>query len=82
MYFAYLPSWIRYRHQPRALDSEHATIVKMVRELGIPLIDVQPAFDAQGDPLSLFPFRRFGHYNENGNRIVADAIANGLRIAD
>jgi hypothetical protein len=82
MYFAYLPSWLRYRHRPGALDSEHATIVSMVRELGIPLIDVRPAFDAQSDPLSLFPFRRFGHYNENGNRIVADAIAHGLRVDD
>jgi len=33
-------------------------------ELDIPIIDIQKeVFDIHPDPLSLFPFRIFGHYN-------------------
>ena len=46
----------------------------MVRELGLPLIDVHPAFEAHHDPLSLFPFRGFGHYNEAGHALVAQTV--------
>ena len=48
--------------------------------LTIPVIDVEPAFQAHDDPLSLFPFRRFGHYNEQGNQIVADTILRVLSV--
>jgi hypothetical protein len=33
---------------------------------------------AQGDPLSLFPFRRPGHYNAAGHRIVAEVVLEAL----
>jgi hypothetical protein len=55
--------------------------LKVVEGLHIPLIDVSQAFQSHGDPLSLFPFRRFGHYNDEGNRIAAVAILNELRRA-
>jgi len=42
------------------------------------VIDVQPAFQAQDDPLSLFPFRKFGHYDERGNRVVASTLIRSL----
>ena len=38
--------------------------------------------DSLGDPLSLFPFRRFGHYNEAGNRVVADTVLKGMRAPE
>jgi hypothetical protein len=74
LYFVYLPSWERFRNGPRVSEREHATVLKLVAGLGVPVIDVQPAFQSHPDPLSLFPYRRFGHYNEAGNRIVADTI--------
>ena len=46
----------------------------MARDLDIPLIDVTPQFEAQRDPLSLFPLRIFGHYNKAGSRVVGEAI--------
>ncbi|MEP7308693.1 MAG: hypothetical protein ABJA98_24570 [Acidobacteriota bacterium] len=74
LYFVYLPSWNRYRNSPRPADREHQEVLNLVKALGIPVIDIQPAFQAQDDPLSLFPFRKFGHYDERGNRLVASTL--------
>ena len=78
LYFVYLPTWDRYRNGPGAAEREHTKVLRMVNGLSIPVIDIEPAFHAQGDPLSLFPFRRFIHYNEQGNRIVAATILRAL----
>ncbi len=78
LYFVYLPSWDRYRNGPKAAEREHTKVLSLVKALRIPVIDVQPAFQAQTDPLSLFPFRRSGHYNEQGNRVVAETILGSL----
>ena len=80
LYFVYLPSWNRFRNSPRAAEEEHTKVLSVVHALGIPVIDVQPAFQAQHDPLSLFPFRRFGHYNEQGNEIVAESVLKFLSV--
>jgi hypothetical protein len=74
LYFVYLPSWERFRNGSRVSEREHANVLNFVAGMGVPVIDVQPAFQAHPDPLSLFPFRRFGHYNDAGNRIVAETI--------
>jgi hypothetical protein len=79
LYFVYLPSWKRYDDGERLAEFERTKVLALVRALGIPVIDAHPSFAAYGDPLSLFPFRRFGHYNEEGNRIVAVTIRNTLR---
>jgi hypothetical protein len=78
LYFVYLPGWDRFRNGPRAAERERTKVLRMVNGLSIPAIDIEPAFHAQDDPLSLFPFRRFGHYNERGNRIVAATILRAL----
>lgn len=82
LYFVYLPSWNRYRNGPRVPDRERTRVLNLVSGLGIPAIDTEPAFRAQRDPLSLFPFRRFGHYNEAGNQIVAETILNFISVHD
>jgi hypothetical protein len=74
----YLPSWSRYQNSPIAAERDRLRVLNVVSALGIPVIDVHSAFSAERDPLSLFPFRRFGHYNEAGNRVVADAILRAL----
>jgi hypothetical protein len=74
LYFVYLPSWGRYGGDSTLADIEHTRVLKVVSSLDIPIIDVQPAFQAQNDPLALFPGRRFGHYNEAGNQIVAATV--------
>lgn len=79
LYFVYLPASIRFRDGARAANQERVQVIDAVKALGIPVIDVVTAFEADEDPLSLFPYRRFGHYNERGNAVVADAILGSLR---
>jgi len=74
LYFVYLPSWHRYGKDPRVPELERTRVLKVVGALGIPIVDIQTAFQAHNDPLSLFPIRKFGHYNEMGNQIVAERV--------
>jgi hypothetical protein len=78
LYFVYLPNWTRYRNGATVPEREHAAVLKVVDALQIPVIDIAPAFSSHPDPLSLFPFRRFGHYNETGNKIVAATVLKSL----
>jgi hypothetical protein len=82
VYLVYLPSWSRYRNGPRFPERERLKVLEIANELMIPVIDVRSAFDAQTDPLGLFPYRRFGHYNEAGNEVVAETIRASLPKAD
>ena len=50
----------------------------MLSELGLDVIDVEPAFRKESDPLDLFPFKLQGHYNSKGYTVVADEITRYL----
>ena len=80
--FVYLPEAARfmpeYAFDKRLGDSQHDKILKVMTELGIPVIDVLPAFEAQRDPRSLFPFGRPGHYAETGHGLVADDVLKAI----
>jgi lysophospholipase L1-like esterase len=78
LYFVYLPGNDAYIDMAR---KERPRILDLVRALGIPLIDIVPAFQAQSDPLSLFPFRGPGHYNKQGHRLVAEEVLKTLFLA-
>jgi hypothetical protein len=73
LYFVYLPERDTCIDPGRAVG-DRAQIMTMVRRMGIPLIDVHHAFRAQSDPMSLFPFRRLGHYNGEGHRLVGNEV--------
>ena len=62
-----------------ALDAR-PHVLRAVRNLGIPLIDIDNAFRPQPDPLALFPFRRLGHYNEAGHRLVAEEVLRTMTV--
>jgi hypothetical protein len=73
LYFVYLPE------RDSCFDSgrtvvDHAEILAMVETIGLPVIDIYQAFRSQSDPLTLFPFRRLGHYNQNGHRLVGEEV--------
>jgi hypothetical protein len=74
-YFIYLPARDRYANQAEYPREE---VLGAVREAGIPAIDLHEVFRAHHDPLELFPFRRFGHYTEDGHRLVAEAVLQAL----
>jgi hypothetical protein len=78
LYFVYLPSCSRYLNGPRVSERERTKVLRVAQALGIPIVDVEPAFRKHEDPLSLFPFRRFGHYNEAGNQLVAAMVLRSI----
>jgi hypothetical protein len=77
LYFVYLPAWERYGY-PANARKDRDRVLSMIKSLDIPLIDIHSAFESQRDPLALFPFRRFGHYNEKGHRLVAEELLRAL----
>jgi hypothetical protein len=80
LYLVYLPERERYVEPDAArLDEEkREQVLRVTRSLGVELIDIPAAFQASGDPLALFPFRRRGHYNEEGHRLVAETVLHSL----
>jgi hypothetical protein len=74
LYFVYLPGWSHYVNRTSVLEEKREDVLAMARELKIPVIDIHEAFQKHKDPLSLFPFRASGHYNEEGHRLVAQEV--------
>lgn len=73
--FVYLPDYQRYKGNYDDDYKKYNQIVKIVKENNIKFIDIKKnIFDVHSDPLSLFPFKLSGHYNETGYKIVADYI--------
>jgi hypothetical protein len=78
LYVVYLPEWLRYAH-PQAASAQRESVLSIIHSNGIPLIDLHPVFEAHGDPLSLFPYRSNGHYNEDGYRLVGQTVLEAIR---
>jgi len=78
MYFVYLPDFNRY-----SKGIEHPMrefVLHTINELEIPIIDIhKEVFVPHSDPVSLFPFRMYYHYNAEGYRLVAEAISKRLK---
>jgi hypothetical protein len=78
LYFVYLPDWPRYA-RPAMTNKDREGVLTIVNRLRLPLIDIHHAFQAQNDPLALFPFRqRLKHYTEVGNQLVAEEILQSI----
>lgn len=78
LYFVYLPTWHRFADSPNFANNLRKEVLDIVTRLDIPVIDIKPVFQAHGGPLSLFPFRAPGHYNEAGHGIVAAEVLRSL----
>ena len=74
LYLVYLPNWNRYVNGSMAGNRERARILEVAKGLGISVIDLEPAFKAHVDPLSLFAFRRSLHYNDEGHQLIAKTV--------
>ena len=87
LYFVYLPRHTSHYNLGKlrflSLKKKHEhreQVLKVVKKLNIPTIDlVTELFSKHPDPLSLFPFRMFGHYNAKGYELVTDRILNNLK---
>ena len=71
--FVYLPTWERYRI-PELASKDRDHVLSIARRLNISVVDLHSSFSAHPDPLSLFPFRRYAHYNELGHRLVGEEV--------
>lgn len=71
--FVYLPTWERYRI-PELASKDRDHVLGIARRLNLHLVDIHTSFSAYPDPLSLFPFRRYAHYNELGHKLVGDEV--------
>jgi PAS domain S-box-containing protein len=82
LYFVYLPELDRYvdRRIASLSEKDRQQVLRMAKSAGLPVVDIGEVFQSQADPLSLFPFRRLGHYNEEGHRLVADAVLKSIAL--
>ena len=73
LYFVYLPEYDRFKLN---YDNKSYNSVKnIISELDIPFIDLnKEVFEKEENPLKLFPFELFGHYNVEGYKKVAENI--------
>jgi hypothetical protein len=75
--FVYLPGADRYTNWFANVDADGArnAVLRVVEELGIERVDIHTAFLRHADPRALFA----GHFNKEGNRLVAGTILTRLR---
>jgi lysophospholipase L1-like esterase len=78
LYFVYLPEWARYSGYRSWGKTQRDSVLKIVKNLEIPTVDIVPAFQKSSDPLSLFPFRETGHYNEAGHQLVGEEVLKSI----
>ena len=80
LYFIYLHSFAMYDNKKNTFyHRELKQITDVVESLNIPLIDIhKELFKKHKDPLSLFPFRKRGHYTELGYQLVSETIFNKI----
>ncbi len=73
LYFVYLPTY--YRYSLPYFKNEYNSVKKIVNKLGIPFIDIhKEVFENEKNPLNLFPFGQFGHYNIEGYKKISNVI--------
>jgi hypothetical protein len=78
LYFVYLPSWKRYANRSDIGTQQRARVLNLVKNLDIPIVDIQSAFAAQDVPLALFPFHGAGHYVAEGHELVGTEILKAI----
>ena len=77
-YFVYLSA--RSNYSQNFEPESYFKIIKIIKDLNIPLIDIHQYLKEHSDPLSLFPFRRQLHYNEKGYKFVAEKIYDFIKF--
>ena len=76
-YFIYLGAYHRYKSSisTHSYKKNYPKIMKIVNNLGIPIIDTTKEFFFEtDDPLKYFPFRQYGHYNVEGYKKLSELV--------
>ena len=77
LYFVYIPGYNRFTKNILANDVKHLNyddVINSIKKNNISLIDFYSRMKEMNDPLSLYPFRGFGHFNEKGYKVLAEYI--------
>ena len=73
LYFIYLPEIARYNKNYN--NKNYQLIKEVVTGMDIPFIDIhKEVFEKEENPLKLFPFEMYGHYNTEGYKKVTEVI--------
>jgi len=56
----------------------HDRFVTLIRDGGLPVVDMRPIFECEGNPLQ-YHFPNNGHWNANGHKLAANAIAKYIK---
>lgn len=80
--FMYLPDWYTYgaKYDTYGIKVDanfllRQDVLKIANDLGVTVLDIQAeVFDKNPDPLSLFNWRTYGHYNLEGYTKVSDEL--------
>ena len=74
-YFVYLPDNKRHFIDTIDYNKNYKEIINIVKNLEIPIIDIYKELHLTlEDPISLYPLRERGHYNELGYRLISEII--------
>ena len=63
----------------RQVARTHETFAGLLRQAGLPVVDVRARFESTGNPLGLH-FRGDGHWTAEGHRLAAEALAQAIVI--
>jgi len=77
LYFVYLGSYYRYKNILFKPDKffDYSSVAKIVNDLDIAFIDTNEAFFLkEKNPISYFPFEKYGHYTTEGYRKLSSII--------
>ena len=75
LYFVYVPEYYRYIGIKSERLHQRNKIIKIAKNLDIAIIDLhQNILEKMQDPLKLYPFRKFAHFNEFGYDFVSKII--------
>ena len=81
LYIVYLPPHSKYFYNVQDLSKE--ILLSSNNLIKIPFIDLhESVFNDEPDPLSLFPFREFGHYTPEGYYKITNALFKRLKEDD
>tara|TARA_Y100000591_G_C21775335_1_gene667954 strand:- start:137 stop:1330 length:1194 start_codon:yes stop_codon:yes gene_type:complete len=73
LYFVYLPQFERYKTKIK--NNNFIKVREIVNSLNINFIDIdKEVFQNEKEPLKLFPFQDWGHYNEEGYRKIGELL--------
>jgi hypothetical protein len=76
--FVMIPNWDDYNGR---IPPWRLRVLDAVRQIGLPIVDVDSALRSGGNPLQYFPVRgQWGHFNPRGYALMAHQIIDQLEL--